>query len=270
MIIKVVIENSALENYICQHGLSLYIEFRDKTYLLDSGCDASFIENGNRLGIDFNNIDYIIASHGHFDHCGGFRELLDHYDLKIYALKDLFGDYYSNSNNVMHYIGVSKRLKEYSNRFIFIDDMIKLDDDVYLIPDKLDEGIISKKTGMFKRVGNEYKYDTFSHELSLVYDVGDGLIIFNSCSHKGVRSVIEHVEDVLNKPVVMYVGGLHLKGGRYSDEEIKEVGLMLKEKGIELYTGHCTDLYSYNILKDILDDHIHHLSSGKIYTTDVL
>ena len=264
MIIKVVIENTAIESYKCQHGLSLYIEHKGRDYLLDSGCDGRFIENADKLNIDLGALDYVIASHGHFDHCGGFRTLLSDHDLMIYAMKDLFDEYYSNSNDQMHYIGVSKRLMEYRDHFIFIDEITELEKDVYLVPDLLDEGIISKKTGMFKKVGSNYVYDTFSHELSLVFKSNHGLMIFNSCSHRGVKEIIEHVEEEFNEPVNVYVGGLHLKGGRYSDAEIEDIGYMLKEKGIELYTGHCTDLYSYRILKSILKEKIHHLSSGKI------
>lgn len=33
-----------------------------------------FIKNADRLKIDLNNLNYVILSHGHYDHSGGFRK----------------------------------------------------------------------------------------------------------------------------------------------------------------------------------------------------
>lgn len=61
--------------------------------------------------------------------------------------------------------------------------------------------------------------------------------IFNSCSHGGVRNIIE---------------------------EVKEIADYLNQEGVEkLYTGHCTGAEGFALLKEFLGEHIEALYTGK-------
>ena len=50
MEVAVLIENSAMEGFACEHGLSFFIRFRGREYLLDAGSSGAFLENARRLG----------------------------------------------------------------------------------------------------------------------------------------------------------------------------------------------------------------------------
>ncbi|MFS8541429.1 MAG: MBL fold metallo-hydrolase [Tissierellales bacterium] len=72
MIIKTLVENTALsKNFASEHGLSLYIEANSRKILFDIGASGLFLENAKKLNLDISEVDYLIISHGHFDHGGG-------------------------------------------------------------------------------------------------------------------------------------------------------------------------------------------------------
>ena len=72
----VLVENSSRCRLCAEHGLSVYIEYEGKTYLLDTGATALFAENAKELGIDLSKVDTAFLSHAHYDHSGGFEEFL--------------------------------------------------------------------------------------------------------------------------------------------------------------------------------------------------
>lgn len=60
-----------------EHGLSLYIEADGLNILFDTGQSGDFIQNAEKLQKDLTSLNYIIISHGHYDHSGGFARLVD-------------------------------------------------------------------------------------------------------------------------------------------------------------------------------------------------
>ena len=53
MLIRVLMENSAMdERFVCEHGLSLYIEAQGKKILFDAGQTMLFSENAEQLGVE--------------------------------------------------------------------------------------------------------------------------------------------------------------------------------------------------------------------------
>ena len=54
------------------HGLSFLIENSEKI-LFDTGASDLFLKNAKMLDIDINDIDFIVLSHGHWDHGNGLK-----------------------------------------------------------------------------------------------------------------------------------------------------------------------------------------------------
>ncbi|MCL1806015.1 MAG: MBL fold metallo-hydrolase, partial [Clostridiales bacterium] len=59
------------EQLVCEHGLSLLIEWQGKSILLDTGASESFMDNADALDKDLSKVDFVVLSHGHSDHSGG-------------------------------------------------------------------------------------------------------------------------------------------------------------------------------------------------------
>lgn len=273
MKVTVLIENTSNSELRCEHGLSLLIEFNGKKYLLDTGSSAAFLDNAKMLDISLDDVHACVLSHGHYDHSGGFYSYLNENNaVRVYAMESAIDSYYSSSCG-MHEIGIPKPIIDtHLNRFEFINSTHLPDKGVYLIPHSSDDlASIGRKAGLFKKCGNEYLPDDFTHELSLVFDADKGLVIFNSCSHAGIINIINEVSTSLpGKNIYAFIGGLHMDGRAgekrfctFSEAEIKAIVNKLKEAGLEfLYTGHCTGNEGFSLLQKYLDDKIIRLTSG--------
>lgn len=272
MKITVLVENTGPSELKIEHGLSLYIEFNDKKYLLDAGPSDSFFKNAHALSIDLDRVDKAVLSHGHYDHGDGFMVFLNQYkDKVVYGAKNIFDDYYSGSGGSIHYIGLSSKLKQMKNRFNTISKDTKIDEKIYLI---LDDVSNTKEIGvqkkLYKKVDDVLQPDNFNHELSLVFDTPKGLVICNSCSHAGLESIVDNIKKRLNKPVYAYVGGLHMKSTKnhietssFTEEQIQNLCIFIEKNIQYVLTGHCTGNVSYDLLKKYLKDRIDFLTTGK-------
>lgn len=275
---KILIENTTEENLICEHGLSIYIEFDNKKILLDAGQSGDFISNSDNMGVALEELDFCVLSHGHYDHSGGFEAFFDKYkEINIYAMKDVIKEYYSGSGGNIHYIGLSKEMySKNKDRFNLLDGYTRLCDGVYAIPHNtkgLDK--IGERCKLYKRYVDTYVGDDFLHELSLVFDTPKGIVIFNSCSHGGVKNIVDEVMDKFkDKKLYAFIGGLHMKGMQdgaeiciYSDDEVRGLCEYMMENDIaKLYTGHCTGNKAYEKIKIIMKDKVEYISTGKIIT----
>ena len=274
MKITVLIENTALYTLKSEHGLSFLIEFQGEKYLLDAGSTDTFMENANRLGIALTDIKTCVLSHGHYDHSGGFETYLkENQEAVVYAMAAANKEYFSASGE-WHEIGVPKDvLEEHGRRFKYVDEVTEIARNVYLIPHHT-EGLeqIGLRAKLYVKQGEEYLPDDFSHELSLVFDTKNGLVLFNSCSHGGVQNIVREVQEAFpGKKVYAYLGGLHMKGKQdgkeistFSKEEIEALVDYLKMYGVEyLYTGHCTGKPAFEMLKTYGGKMVQELTTGQ-------
>ena len=78
MKIQVLIDNIASccgsRKLFGEWGLSVYVEFEGKRYLLDTGASHLFAKNAGVMGVDLSKIDIGILSHAHFDHSDGMAK----------------------------------------------------------------------------------------------------------------------------------------------------------------------------------------------------
>lgn len=273
MKMTVLIENTSAPYLKCEHGLSILIENNCKKYLLDAGGSSAFLDNAKVLGLSLDDVDACILSHGHYDHSGGFLEYLSkNKRVSVYAMESVCSSYYSVSGG-MHEISIPKQVvNAHFDRFCLIKGFHVLTDGVFLIPHSSKNlDLIGRKAGLFKKCGGEYFPDDFSHELSLVFDTDNGLIIFNSCSHAGIINIINEVKAALpGRKIHAFIGGLHMEGKEgvrrfctFSEAEIKDMADILEKTGLKfLYTGHCTGEEGFKLLKKHLGEKMIRLTSG--------
>ncbi len=261
----VLIDNKAQNGLCCEWGLSFHIEYQRKRYLLDSGSSPLFLENAASLKIDVSEVDYAVLSHAHFDHSQGMAAFFDiNHKAPLYLSSHAAANCYSKSSDMLHYIGLPPEILEsYSDRLVRTDELTCIEPGVWMVPHST-EGLKSaaRKAKLYVRQGKRLCYDDFSHEISLVFETGQDLTVFNSCSHSGPEVVVSEVLRAFpGKTVRAYFGGLHLFC--LKEREVKTVARKLSVCPVrKIYTGHCTGDVAFGILKAELGDRICEFHSG--------
>lgn len=275
MKITVLIENTKgeLENLINEHGLSLYIEKGNKRILFDTGKTDNFIDNAQKLGINLEDIDTVVLSHGHADHGGGLLSFLKINDrAKVYMKRKVFGDYYSGNILFKKSIGINKEVFEnYSSRIEYVDNFTEIMEDVFIITDiqrnhKIPEG----NKYLFVKEGNKIVNDKFEHELIMVIKENEEICVFSGCSHNGTVNMIEAVNQLFSGTnIKALIGGFHLAKipamdifSTSQDEIDLIINKIISENIEKVYTGHCTGEKAYNKLKQGLGNKIEYIRTG--------
>lgn len=283
MDIKVLLENTTIDERLTnEHGLSLYITNPsgqlNKNILFDFGQTEAFALNAKVMGIDLAEVDVGVLSHGHYDHGGGLRTFLaTNEKAKVYANEHAFSEFYGMNevpqdadgdyqNMEMKYIGLDKGLGHHS-RIIRTGKHYDLDRNAWLLSDIRENH--AKPSGNKRLVVKDktkFSPDEFNHEQNLVIDTGQNVVLFAGCAHKGIRNIMESVEEEFDLTITHIISGLHLRhkgSGTYEDSEvIGGLGNYLLEKEIRLYTGHCTGNKAYKHLKTIMGNALHYLHTG--------
>jgi len=218
--ITTLIENSQGNNkkLINEHGLSLYIEIDEVKILFDTGKSGDFIKNAERLNIDLSKLDYVILSHGHYDHSGGFTKLVESIgtSFKLIVGEKFFNtkykllekDRYKYNGNPFEeeFININNIPIKYIN-----EDMFDINKDIMIFSNFERKNSFEKlNENFFIKQGYEYKIDTFLDEIVLAIKLKGYLFVVLGCSHIGVVNILETIIKRTNMPVYGIIGGTHL------------------------------------------------------------
>lgn len=246
-------------------GLSFFIEFNGKKYLLDTGGSELFIANARELGIAIGDVDCAVISHAHYDHSLGMEAFfLCNSKADFFVSPNARENCYAGIGFFSKYIGLPKGvLSAYRDRIKSPSGIAEIDKDVFVVPHSTDGlSAVGRKAHLYIRRGWRYFPDDFAHEQSLVFRSTDGLVVFNSCSHSGADVVMEEVGMAFpGETVKAYLGGLHLF--RMDENEVREIAEKIRNAGIKrVITGHCTGDKAYAVLKSCLGDTIDRFHCG--------
>ena len=263
--LTILMDNIAQEPLVCEWGLSMLIEADGRKILLDTGASGQFIRNAELLRIDLSEVDVGILSHAHYDHADGMEAFFacnDHAEffLRQGCRENCFGI----KDGVFRYNGIRKgTLERFADRIRFVSGVYPLAEGIWLLGHRAaDYSSLALRNELFVVEGERRRPDDFSHEQSLIIETQKGLVIFNSCSHTGVKNVLEDVREMLgDREVFAYVGGLHLY--KLTDEELSVLADELACSGIsKILTGHCTGEHAYAFLRQRLGEQIGQVSVG--------
>ena len=269
MKITVLVDNVDGVGFKGEWGLSFYIEYRGKAVLLDSGLSSLFAKNAEKMGLDLNEVDHAVLSHAHDDHANGFDtffQLNDH--AKLYVAQGCAENCYDRKLLYYKYAGIPRGIMtRHADRIVKADADMYIDDGIRLLghstPELEKQGEMEKM--YLKRGFMSYEPDDFSHEQSLIFELDEGIAVFNSCSHAGADVIIsEAMQAYPGRKILAMCGGFHLFNK--SDEYVRAFAKRVDETGVEcIYTGHCTGKKAMSILKTELGSKVHDIRTGLVF-----
>lgn len=270
---KFLVENKTERtSMLAEHGLSIYIEADGRKILFDAGATDIVVHNAKVMGVELEDVDMAVVSHGHYDHTGGFPAFCRiNKKAGIYIHKNAFRDSYGfhDGEPEEEKSGITWTEEE---RAVLSERMIMTDGPVYITDNICITGTVpyAEGTGVtedFYYMDDSGKWveDDMSHEQCLVIREPEGLYIFSGCSHRGVISALEAGKSMFpGEKVAVLVAGMHLYSA--SDDDRKYVVQQIAAEGLDkVMPVHCTGIKAICDLKSMLGDSCIVATAGAVY-----
>ena len=251
--ITILIDNAATRYELgSEHGLSLWIEYKGKQILFDTGQSNLLIQNAEKLGIDLSRTDAIVLSHGHYDHTGGLQSVLELAPRAvIYSHPVAIESRYSCKGFNVQPIGMPDTAKQaIKNReVVWTEKPVQICNGVGVT------GQIPRKND-FEDVGGAFftdkkcrKADDFLDDQALFIESPDGVIVVCGCAHSGVVNTLDYISELTNQNRInAIIGGMHLvNADTYRIE--KTISVFKKYDVQKIAPLHCTGREAMEKLK---------------------
>ncbi|MHB1153139.1 MAG: MBL fold metallo-hydrolase [Eubacteriales bacterium] len=257
--------------FLAEHGLSVYIEYDKYKILFDTGQSDVCCRNAETMGLELNKIDFIVLSHGHYDHCGGLIHLFNSNSVnypKVFVRNSAFAKKYAINPDGSSYrdIGIPWSLDHNNilkDNMVFVRGVFRIATDIALlgdIPSGTDFEELPK--GFFTQDKNTMHPDRMDDEQMLVFDTEKGLSIFLGCSHQGIINCLNHaLEQYPGKKIDTLVAGMHLENT--SEKQLRMTMKHILDFDIRLiFPLHCTGIAAISEIKRQFGSRCHVLYSG--------
>lgn len=256
MKITIVVDNTALFDrmFIAEHGFAAFIEVDGKKILFDTGYSDAVVRNAQKMQISLLDLDYIVLSHGHFDHTGGLWHIL--HQIMEAAIEE-------KTHRLPRLIAHPRCfLPRPKSPLADIGAVLTAEAVQRFVPLELSAGPVSLTPNFFFLGGIERKFpfervlpgprrimlpdkslldDQILDDTSLAFRSRDGLVVITGCAHAGICNTVEYAKKICGETRVHdIIGGLHL---RSAGPQLDGTLAYLKEmRPSALHACHCTSL----------------------------
>ena len=214
-------------------GFSCFVEGGEQNILFDTGDDGKILMHNLRaLNINTNIIEIIFLSHEHGDHINGLSNILEQKsDIDVYITQ-----YFSKSiNNEIRNIG---------------SNPVQAKNSIFVTRSSLTSG--------------GFESSPIS-EHSLFINTTKGVVVITGCSHPGIVNIVEEAQAIIQKDILLVLGGFHLREA--SNEKIHMLASKLKGLGVQhISPMHCSGLRAKNIFKKVYGKNYLDCGVGSIIT----
>ncbi|AKB80827.1 7,8 dihydropteroate synthase (methanopterin) [Methanosarcina barkeri 3] len=241
---------------VAEHGFSALIQVkrgnRQGVVLLDTGISpGGILHNMAALGINPDDMQAIILSHGHADHTMGLPGLIEklgsHQIPLVYHPDALLDRKIIMPNRYELDLSPPKLTTCQQKKVAFIEksDPTLLVDNMVLV-----SGEIARTTDFetgfpihYTKRNDQWENDpVIKDDQCVIVSVrGQGLVVITGCCHSGIVNTIRYAQALTNNQQICAVlGGFHLTGGIFEKIIPATIAELQKISPTFLMPGHCT------------------------------
>lgn len=266
LIVTVIIDDTPSGNLQSEHGLALWINYRGKRILFDTGQSNLLLKNAEILDCDLSDADAIVLSHGHYDHTGGLSAVLDIAEkAKIYLHPAAIEPKFSKKVSGAKSIGMS----DLTRKAIQSRDVIWTTTPTQLFPGIAVTGQVPRISnfedtgGAFFLDENCRNPDELLDDQAMFFETSKGLVVILGCAHSGVINTLDYVTKVTaQKRVYAVMGGMHLLNA--TPERIEHTIEMLRQYDVQkIGLAHCTGSEAVKKFKSAFPEECFMCAAGK-------
>ncbi|MBN2475989.1 MAG: MBL fold metallo-hydrolase [Pirellulales bacterium] len=247
--ITVLAENTARRaDLLAEHGLAFWIEADGHRILFDTGQGKVLRHNADCLQVPLETVECVAISHGHFDHTGGLKDVLDAGgQMDLYLHPAALGEKYHQEKSPPHRsIGIAdldeSALRRRTRNLVCTDQPVELTDGVHLTGEIPRRNDFEDTGGPFYRDASCTEPDPLLDDQALYVETPAGLVVVLGCAHAGVVNTLDHVARLTGRRQVHAVlGGMHLV--RAAMPRLDATVAAMKRYNVEkIGTAHCTGM----------------------------
>lgn len=260
-----------------ESGLSIIIETSNEKFLLDTGDSDLFLRNAKVLGVNPDELDTVILTHGHSDHSSGLSYLSE--GKRVIMHPEGFHNRYrvrlKNEGTVGFPLPKEEAMQKFN--FALAKKPMKVYDNVLFlgeIPRKFPE-----EENISTTLDAELKIsDPTLDDSGIAIKTEKGIIVMTGCGHAGIMNTCEYAKTVTGcNKIYAVLGGFHLvtptvgaKTWEELEPRVNNTIAYMKNEGVEkFYLGHCVHEPVYSMFEKVFGkDNVIHLYSGGIFEID--
>ena len=245
--ITILSDDRAARGLEARHGLSILVEADGRKMLLDAGQKGEAAANAQALGIDLAQVEAVVLSHGHYDHCGGLLKILKAAPgATIYCHRRALDERYSQQKGqAAREVGMPPLVREH---------LLALGRQKFkrpchsrqMLPGVWTTGAVARRSPFEQpedcfTLDREGKApDPIIDDQGLWIETPRGLVVVTGCAHAGiVNTVRQAIKFSVRHRLLAVVGGFHLGSAGSERLERTAQGLKALKPGL-VVSCHCT------------------------------
>jgi 7,8-dihydropterin-6-yl-methyl-4-(beta-D-ribofuranosyl)aminobenzene 5'-phosphate synthase len=257
-----------------EHGLSLLIENGGRTVLFDTGQTGLVVQNALQLGFDLAGTDHIVLSHGHYDHTGGLKTVLEvaPHGL-LFTHPAAFERKFSRSTGQCRDIGMPNLSTQDIYRHGWT--IVKTFSPMEVTSGIHATGPIPRVT-TFEDVGGPFfldeagtQPDPIVDDQALYFMTREGVVVLLGCAHAGVINTLNHIHRLTRGARThAVIGGMHLLNA--SPIRLAATTTALQQFGVRILAPcHCTGSAATDLLRTRFSQQCRDCGVGSQFSFDL-